>query len=64
MSLKCKEIVITVILVRCKHEILMINYAKPKQKVGFVHQNLEFVITVIVINEFDCIYAKCSWLVI
>jgi hypothetical protein len=50
-------IVITVILtffVRYKHEILMINYAKPNQKFGFVRYKREFAITVIVITEFDC----------
>jgi hypothetical protein len=47
--------VILIIFVRCKHEVLMINYAKPNQKVDFVRYNREFVITVIVITEFDCI---------
>ncbi len=49
--------VITVILtlfVRCKHEILTINYDNPNQKLGFVRYNREFAITVIVITEFDC----------
>jgi hypothetical protein len=66
MSLKFSKIVgitnnlfvITVILtffVRYKHEILMINYAKPNQKLGFVRYKREFAITVIVITEFDCI---------
>jgi hypothetical protein len=53
-----KLFVVTVILilfVRCKHEILMINYAKPNQKLDFVRYNCEFAITVIVITEFDCI---------
>jgi hypothetical protein len=65
MSLKFSKIVgitnnlfvITVILtffVRYKHEILMINYAKPNQKLGFVLYKREFALTVIVITEFDC----------
>jgi hypothetical protein len=31
--------VILIIFVRCKDEILMINYAKPNQKVGFARYN-------------------------
>ncbi len=69
MSLKLKEIVcwtinlfvITVILilfVRYNHEILLINYAKPNQKHGFVRYNREFAITVIAITEFDCMFHK------
>ncbi len=65
MFLKFKEFVyiriilfvITVILiffVRYKHEILMVKYAEPNQKLGFVRYNREFAITVIVITEFDC----------
>ncbi len=37
-----------------KHEISLIKYAKPNQRVHFVRYNREFVITVIVITEFDC----------
>ncbi len=51
--------VVTVILtlfVHYKHEILMINYDKPNQKLGFVRYNRELAITVIVITEFDCIH--------
>ncbi len=48
--------VILIIFVRYKHEILMINYAKPNQKIDFVRCNREFAITVIVITEFDCIF--------
>jgi hypothetical protein len=49
--------VITVILnisVHCKHEISLIKDAKPNQKVDIVRYSREFVITVIVITEFDC----------
>jgi hypothetical protein len=49
--------VITVIfqkIARYKHEILLKNGAKPNQEVIFVRYNREFVITVIVITEFDC----------
>ncbi len=49
--------VITVNLIligRINHEVLMINNAKPNQKLGFVRHNREFAITVIVITEFDC----------
>ncbi len=49
--------VITVIfqkIVRYKHEILLKNDANPNQEVIFVRYNREFVITVIVITEFDC----------
>ena len=41
--------------VRYKHEILLINDAKPNQYVHLVRYNREFVITVIVITEFHCI---------
>ncbi len=44
-----------IIFVRYKHEILLKKYAKPNQKVEVVRYNREFVITVIVITEFDCI---------
>ena len=40
--------------VRYNNEILLIKYAKPNQTAHFVHYNREFVITVIVITEFDC----------
>ncbi len=57
MFLKFKEFVyiriilfiITVILiffVRNKHEISMVKYAEPNQKLGFVRYNREFAITV------------------
>ncbi len=49
--------VITVIsqkFVHYKHEILLKKYAKPNQEANFVRYNHEFVITVIVIIEFDC----------
>ncbi len=39
---------------RYKHDISMINYAKPNQELSFVRYNREFAITVIVITEFDC----------
>jgi hypothetical protein len=42
-----------ILFVRYNHEILMINYAKPNQKLGFVRYNRKFAITVIVITEFD-----------
>ncbi len=45
--------VITMILIlldHYKHEIIMITYAKPNQKLAFVHYNCEFAIAVI---EFD-----------
>ncbi len=72
MSLKFKKIVwipinlfvITVILilfVRYNNEILMVNYAKPNQKLGFVRYNREFAITVIVITEFNCIWKIVHW---
>jgi hypothetical protein len=61
MALKFNEIdeltnnlfVITVILIifdHYKHEIIMITYAKPNQKLAFVHYNREFAIAVIVIT--------------
>jgi hypothetical protein len=37
----------------------LVNYAKPNQEIDFVRYNREFVITVIVITEFDCI---CNFL--
>jgi hypothetical protein len=40
--------------VRYSHEILLVNYAKPNQEIDIVRYNREFVITVIVITEFDC----------
>ena len=50
--------VITVIFkkfVNYNHEIYMTKYAKPNQTTNFVRYNCVFVITVIVITEFDCI---------
>ena len=41
--------------VRNKHEILSSKHVEPNQMVAFVRYNREFVITVIVITEFDCI---------
>jgi hypothetical protein len=41
-------------VVRYKHEILLENDAKPNQEMKSVRCNREFVITVIVITEFDC----------
>ena len=49
--------VITVIsynFVRYNHEIHSIKYAKSNQMTHFVRYNRVFVITVIVITEFDC----------
>ncbi len=43
------------IFVRYNHEISLVNYARPNQEIDFVCYNREFVITVIVITEFDCI---------
>jgi hypothetical protein len=40
--------------VRNKHEILLIKDAKPYQQLDYVRYNREFVITIIVITEFDC----------
>ncbi len=42
-------------VVRYKHEISLRKDAKPNQKVELVRYNREFVVTVIVITEFDCI---------
>ncbi len=39
-------------------EILLIKYAKPNQTTQFVRYNCVFVITVIVITEFDCSFLK------
>ncbi len=47
--------VILVIFVRYNHEISLVSYAKPNQLMDVVRYNREFVITVIVITEFDCI---------
>ncbi len=44
------------IFVRYSHEISLVNYAKPNQEMDFVRYNREFVITVIVITEFDCTF--------
>ena len=44
------------IFVRYKHETSSLKDAKPNQEVDFVRYNREFVITVIVITEFDCIF--------
>jgi len=46
--------VILNIYVRYKDEISLIKDAKPNQKVDIVRYSREFVITVIVITEFDC----------
>ena len=42
-------------VVRYKHEISLVKDAKPNQEVEVVRYNREFVVTVIVITEFDCI---------
>ncbi len=50
--------VITVILsnfVRYISEVLLVKRAKPNQIAYFVRYNRVFVVTVIVITEFDCI---------
>ncbi len=52
--------VILTLLVCYKDEIVMINYAKPNQKLGVVRYNRGFAIAVIVITEFDCTYLKES----
>ena len=41
-------------IVHYKHEIFLLKQAEPNQVVEFVRYNREFVITVIVITEFDC----------
>jgi len=41
-------------VVRYKHEISLRKDVKPNQKVELVSYNREFVVTVIVITEFDC----------
>jgi hypothetical protein len=41
--------------VRYNHEIILIKHAKPNQLCYSVRYNRVFVITVIVITEFDCI---------
>jgi hypothetical protein len=46
------------IFVRFNHEISLVNYARPNQEIDFVRYNREFVITVIVITEFDCMNSK------
>ncbi len=40
---------------RYNHDILLIKDAKPNLELDVVRYNREFVITVIVITEFDCI---------
>ena len=40
--------------VRYNHEDLLIKQAEPNQATHFVRYNRVFVITVIVITEFDC----------
>ncbi len=46
---------ILVIFVRYNRDISLVSYAKPNQLMDVVRYNREFVITVIVITEFDCI---------
>jgi hypothetical protein len=41
--------------VRYNHEIFPTNHTKPNQRTHFVRYNRVFVVTVIVITEFDCI---------
>jgi len=48
------SIVISTYFVCYNREILLIKYAKPNQTTQFVRYNRVFVITVIVITEFDC----------
>ncbi len=43
-----------------KHDILLKKDAKPNQEVKFVRYNREFVVTVIVITEFDSNYLKIA----
>jgi len=43
------------------HEILLIKGAKPNQKLDIVRYNREFVVTVIVITEFDCMHSRASF---
>ncbi len=61
MSLKIKETVwktiilfvttaILSLIVRYRHEILIVNYAKPNQKLGFVRYNIEFATTVMIVS--------------
>ena len=49
-------------VVRFSHEIILINHAEPNQASYFVRSNGVFVITVIVITEFDCIIQLCQLL--
>ncbi len=44
--------------VRYNHEILPVKHAKPNQPTYFVRYNRVFVITVIVITEFDCTFTN------
>ena len=46
--------------VRYKHEISLVKDAEPNQEAEFVRYNQEFVITVIIISEFDCSYQMWS----
>ena len=43
-------------VVRYKHEVFLIKHAEPNQATNFVRCNRVFVITVIVITEFDCTF--------
>ncbi len=45
-------------VVRYNHEDLLIKHAEPNQTTYFVRYNRVFVITVIVITEFDCTLIK------
>jgi len=47
------------IFVRYDHDILLIKHAKPNQATHFVRYIRVFVVTVIVITEFDC-SLKCA----
>ena len=42
--------------VRYNHEIILIKYAEPNQATHFIRYFCVFVITVIVITVFDCIF--------
>ncbi len=46
-----------------KHEISLVKDAKPNQEVEVVRYNHEFVVTVIVITEFDYMKRATTWYV-
>ncbi len=55
ISIDLFAVAVKLFFIRYKHEISLVNYAKPNQNTEFVRYNREFVITVSVITEFDCI---------